>query len=152
MNEIVKKHGIEPRIMQEIGSRVREIRTRLGHSMDSFAALIESTSATISNIENGKSVPSGAILMKISKACSVSADWILSGVSKEQEQLREDAGASIFFRGKWQIFSQLSSGYMSEEDRQIHDAVFSLLDNLQNLNIKDVEMLSLLASRIIKET
>jgi transcriptional regulator with XRE-family HTH domain len=152
MDEVVKKHGIEPRIIQEIGNRVREIRTRLGHSMDSFAALIESTSATISNIENGKGVPSGAILLKISKACSVSADWILNGEeAKEQEHVKEAAGTSIFFRGKWQIYSRLSNGYMSEEDRQIHDAVFSLLDSIQQLSEEKIALLRAVAEKFEKK-
>jgi transcriptional regulator with XRE-family HTH domain len=151
MDEVIKKHGIEPRIMQEIGSRVREIRTRLGHSMDSFAALIESTSATISNIENGKSVPSGAILMKIYKACNISADWILTGETNEQEHVKETTGTSIFFRGKWQIFSHLSNGYMSDEDRRIHDAVFLLLDSVQRLSEEEIVLLREIAERFEKK-
>lgn len=151
MDEIVKKHGIEKKIMQEIGSRVREIRTRLGHSMDSFAKLIGSTSATISNIENGQVVPSGAILLKISKTCNVSADWILTGEINEQVHVKEATGISIFFRGKWQIFSHLNNGYMSEEDRRIHDAAFSLLDSIQQLSEEEIALLQAVADKFEKK-
>jgi transcriptional regulator with XRE-family HTH domain len=151
MDEITKKHGVDPQVMREIGSRVREIRTRTEHSMESFAAMIDSTSATISNIENGKSVPSGAILMKISKAYSVSADWILHGETKEQEHLKEAARTTIFFRGKWQIFSHLNSGYMSEDDKQIHDAVFSLLESIQQFSEEEIALLRAVAEKFEKK-
>lgn len=138
-------------LKKEIGRRVHELRTRREESMDAFGRLIGTNSAMISNIENGKSIPGGAILFNMSNACNVSIDWILKGVEPEQEGLRESAGRHIFFRDKWQFFCRCENGYLSEADRKTLDAVFSLLGNVNNLKSDDIDLLSAVAARIIKD-
>lgn len=151
MEQPNKKHGIDPEVVTTIGQRVREIRLKHGHSMEQFAKLIQSTSATINNIEHGYSIPSGAILMKIANAYKVSIDWILLGqLTTEQHQLQEKYGTNLFFRGKWQFYSQLNQAYMTEEEANIHDAIFALLDSMQQLHSDDIQLLQSLAERLSK--
>ncbi|MFD2114691.1 helix-turn-helix domain-containing protein [Paenibacillus yanchengensis] len=152
MEQPNKKHGIDPQIITSIGQRVRDIRLKHGHSMESFAKMIQSTSATINNIEHGYSIPSGAILMKIANAYKVSIDWILLGeLISEQDQLHESYGANLFFRGKWQFYSQLNQAYMTDEEIHIHDSVFSLLESIQNLSGDDILLLQSVADRLSKQ-
>lgn len=76
--------------MESIGSRVRHLRQKAGLSMDELAKNIlmpskdsdllkPTTSATISNIENGRNNPSADIIIALSDFFNVSTDWILKG-------------------------------------------------------------------------
>ncbi|WP_051430683.1 helix-turn-helix domain-containing protein [Thermicanus aegyptius] len=137
----------EKELKKQIGERVRKLRTGAGLSMEEFAQRIHATSATISNIENGKSIPGGAILLNISKAFHVSSDWILRGTLPENEQVYEKNDRLIFFHDKWQIFCR-SSHYMTEDDKHRQEAILSLIEKITLLSERDIELLGVLLSRL----
>lgn len=140
----------EIELKKQIGERVKELRTRTGLSMEAFANKINSTSATISNIENGKSIPGGAILINISNTFHVSSDWILKGTEPTLAQVNEKNDRLIFFNDKWQFFCR-SVNYLSEEEKKRQEVVISLIEKISHLTDKDIELLSALIARILKE-
>lgn len=138
----------ERELKKEIGLRIRTLRKKKGLSMEAFSRRVHSTSATISNIENGKSIPGGAILMSISEAFHVSVDWILHGKDPSQSQVFEQQEKIIFFKDEWQIFCR-SQPYLSEEERKKQELVLSIIEQLPHLSQKDLELLYTLISRFI---
>ncbi|MGG1518473.1 helix-turn-helix transcriptional regulator [Paenibacillus oryzisoli] len=140
----------EEKLKHEIGRRVHELRTKRGESMDTFGKLIGTNSPMISNIENGKSIPGGVILLNMANACNVSIDWILKGETPKQDELREEVRRHIFFNRHWQFSCRLSNNDMSEENHKVLNAVFSLLENIQDLCHEEIELLSVVASKMKK--
>lgn len=65
----------------EVGMRIREIRKKLGLSMDSFAAKIDdkAKSGTVSNWESGKNLPNNERLKRIAELGNVSMPFLLEG-------------------------------------------------------------------------
>lgn len=66
----------------EIGSRVRKSRERLGYSREVLAEKAELATSFIGSIELGTGSFSAESLIKLCKALSVSADYILFGVEQ----------------------------------------------------------------------
>lgn len=65
--------------------RLRELRESLNMTQKEFAEHIGFTQATLSAYENSLKIPSLDIVMKISKKCETSIDW-LCGLNNKKEQ------------------------------------------------------------------
>lgn len=79
LNELTDKNfKPEPR---EVGLRIKEIRLKLGCSMDEFASRIDdkAKSGTVSNWETGKNLPNNKRLNRIAELGNVSAKELLFG-------------------------------------------------------------------------
>lgn len=63
--------------MEQIGKRIKEIRTENGLSQEKFGALLSVSQDTISLWEKGKSVPTTEFLIAIATKFDVSVDYIL---------------------------------------------------------------------------
>jgi len=63
--------------MEQIGKRIKEIRTEQGLSQQKFGELLSVSQDTVSLWENGKSVPTPEILIAIATQFEVSVDYIL---------------------------------------------------------------------------
>lgn len=63
--------------MEQIGKRIKEIRTENGLSQEKFGALLSVSQDTISLWEKGKSVPTTEFLIAIATNFDVSVDYIL---------------------------------------------------------------------------
>lgn len=66
----------------QIGSRIRKSRERLGYSREVLAEKAELAPSFIGSIELGTGSFSGESLIKLCKALSVSADYILFGMEQ----------------------------------------------------------------------
>ena len=62
-----------------INGRIVVLRQRLGLSQRAFAERIHRSTAYVNRIENGKDVPTEAILQSISAAFGVPASWLEAG-------------------------------------------------------------------------
>ena len=62
-----------------INGRIGLLRQRLGLSQKAFAERIGRSTAYVNRVENGKNVPTDAIIQSISDAFGVSDDWLKSG-------------------------------------------------------------------------
>ncbi len=135
----------------EIGKRLREIRKQLKLSMDELAVRIDSTSATISNIENGLSMPSGDTLLRLQERLRVSANWILRGetpvFSGTVEQFSDRDSKLLFFNEKWHFFCQIQLKYMSSDDAQRLEAIRQLLEISNQCSKEDLQFLIEMARR-----
>lgn len=65
----------------EVGLRIKEIRLKLGYSMDEFASRIDdkAKSGTVSNWETGKNLPNNKRLNRIAELGNVSLLYLLKG-------------------------------------------------------------------------
>jgi len=64
---------------KEIGARVLSVRTSTGLNQRDFAAELGVSSGGISQIESGKTMPSGDFLLRVYEKFSVDATWLLTG-------------------------------------------------------------------------
>lgn len=64
---------------KQMGSRIFQRRKKLGFTQKEFARMINISNNHLSNIENGKSLPSFESFLKICAELKVSSDFIISG-------------------------------------------------------------------------
>ncbi|PCD84781.1 hypothetical protein CNQ87_10590 [Lysinibacillus fusiformis] len=133
--------------LKEVGQRIREIRMKLGLSMDEFAARIDSKakSGTVSNWETGKNLPNNERLKKIADLAGVRPKYILTGhpydnLSPEEleEQMEQDM--------KNQIKDGLIREFQEKKYVQLEDFLSSPYDkfiyiNGHKLEKEEIEML-----------
>ncbi len=62
---------------QKLGENLKRIRTEKGISQGDIARALEVDKSFVSNIENGKTTPTLATIVKIAKAIGVSVDELL---------------------------------------------------------------------------
>jgi len=62
-----------------VGPRIKEIRTRLGLTLQDFAKKIGISISTLSDLENGKTNPSTDTLISLAKNVNVNLEWVLLG-------------------------------------------------------------------------
>ena len=62
---------------QKLGENLKRIRTEKGISQGDIARALEVDKSFVSNIENGKTNPTLATIVKIAKAIGVSVDELL---------------------------------------------------------------------------
>ena len=74
----------------EIYTKLKEARTRAGLIQEEAAERISVSRQTISNWENGKSLPDIVSVMKMSDLYQVSFDELLKGAQKMHEKLEKD--------------------------------------------------------------
>ncbi len=81
--EIFVEHNIiiGGRIMNTIGTRIKERRKNLGFTQLNIKELTGISSGNMSDIENGKCLPTASALIKLSKTLNCSIDWILTGTT-----------------------------------------------------------------------
>ncbi len=137
----------------QIGTRIRELRKLHRISMDEFAKLIGSTSATVSNLENGLTMPSGETLLRISEAMAISADWLLTGngASKRPDQFGEAKTETIFFDHKWHFFCQFNEAYLTALDHQKWHDMVTIIKSASTCSDNDLQLLLSLAERIARK-
>lgn len=63
--------------LKDVGKRIQQTRKDKGMSQSTLAELINISTPYLSDIENGKVSYSVSILMDITEALQVSADWLL---------------------------------------------------------------------------
>ena len=75
----------------DISERLKEARQNIGMTQDQVAEKIMVSRVTISNWENGKSLPDVVSLISLSDLYSISLDDLLKGDSKMTEKVKKDA-------------------------------------------------------------
>ena len=75
----------------DISERLKEARQNTGMTQDQVAEKIMVSRVTISNWENGKSLPDVVSLISLSDLYSISLDDLLKGDSKMTEKVKKDA-------------------------------------------------------------
>lgn len=72
---------------QSIGIRIKQRRNELGLKQLQIKELAGISSGNLSDIENGKKLPSTPALLALSETLDCSIDWILKGESPENENI-----------------------------------------------------------------
>lgn len=77
--------------LKDVGKRIQQTRKEKGMSQATLAELTNISTPHLSDIENGKASYSVTILMDITEALQVSADWLLrcENPSTNQIQIQE---------------------------------------------------------------
>lgn len=75
----------------EIEKKIKEARTNAGLTQEQVAEKIMVSRQTISNWENGKSLPDIISIMKLSDLYQISLDELLKGDTKMKEKIEKDA-------------------------------------------------------------
>lgn len=63
----------------ELGSRIQQLRKQRGWTLDQLAGEAGVTKGFLSQVENGKTQPTGKVLLRIARALGASTDWLLAG-------------------------------------------------------------------------
>ncbi|MFT8479624.1 MAG: helix-turn-helix transcriptional regulator [Gluconobacter oxydans] len=64
----------------DIGQRIRKLRTDLGMKQADFVAALDISRSYLSKIESGTEQPGRELLLKIAQEYNLTFDWLLSGV------------------------------------------------------------------------
>ena len=75
----------------EIEKKIKEARANAGLTQEQVAEKIMVSRQTISNWENGKSLPDIISIMKLSDLYQISLDELLKGDAKMKEKIEKDA-------------------------------------------------------------
>ena len=94
-SEVITMPGDTGYKWKDIGSRIREARTRVGLTQKQMAELIGVSSHAVWCWESGKMKPSHENLLELAYRCEVSTDWLLGRDVLEAELLKE---ADVSFR------------------------------------------------------
>jgi transcriptional regulator with XRE-family HTH domain len=86
-------------LKEEIGGRVRKVRSRLGLSQQRMATLLDMAKISLNRIERGLNYPSALTLTRLAKQFDVSIDWLLCNrgsmfPAKEKSKNESDEGKS----------------------------------------------------------
>lgn len=77
----------------EIGKKIKEARMKTGFTQEQVAEKIMVSRQTISNWENGKSLPDIISVLNMSDLYQISLDELLKGDQKMREKMEKDASA-----------------------------------------------------------
>ena len=69
---------------KEVGARIRLLREAQHNSQEKLAQTLNVSRELISKIESGRQYPSALVLARLSELYGVSTDYILFGISQEQ--------------------------------------------------------------------
>ena len=75
----------------DISEKLKEARQKTGMTQDQIAEKIMVSRVTVSNWENGKSLPDIVSLISLSDLYSISLDELVKGDSKMTEKVKKDA-------------------------------------------------------------
>ena len=78
----------------EIGNKLKDARIKTGLTQEQVAEKIMVSRQTISNWENGKSLPDIISIMNLSDLYQISIDELLKGDKKMKEKLEKDANVA----------------------------------------------------------
>lgn len=81
------KEKTRPSTIEEIGSRIRIERERLGLSREKFAEIISLSPFYIGQIERGERNMSIDTLLKVSNSLNISTDYVLKGYTLYMENI-----------------------------------------------------------------
>ena len=108
--------------MNEIGTRIKELRKKAGLSLKELANEVETTSSFLSQVENNKTALSLSVLKKIADTLNVKMSYILGETSEKNVPLdyllvKKDERKTLknFGKGlKLQFLSTLDSNHLLE--------------------------------------
>lgn len=63
----------------DIGKRIKQVREDAGLNQRDFAARMGSSSGRVSEIESGKNVPGGDLLLRLNQEFGTDLTWVLTG-------------------------------------------------------------------------
>lgn len=101
-----KSSGVDKKASSRIGVNLRKARENSGMSQEDLAVKAELVTQTVSNIENGRSIPRQDTLSKLAETLGVTTDVLING--KSDDEAWNDVLGSEFEKGMAQL---------SEEDR-----------------------------------
>ena len=102
----------------EIGRRIRQIREEQGLTRERLAEKADITIKFMYELETGKKGLSANTLLKIAKALSCSCDYLLLGVSRDENEY---------------AMSQLNSGVLKEHDEKKSKLMMDILQLILEL-------------------
>ncbi|MFN3480996.1 MAG: helix-turn-helix domain-containing protein [Thermodesulfovibrionales bacterium] len=105
--------------MISIGNRIRQYRKAEGLTVRAFAKLVGISQGSLSDIENGKWVPSGAVIASLVQKTDINPMWLLTGQGAMYRPARDEE--HILLRKdrdfiEWAIVKLLRE--MDEENRR----------------------------------
>lgn len=116
-------------------TRLKKIRERLGITQFSFAAMVNSTAATISAYENATKNPSLENVINIAKKCEVSIDW-LCGLS-ENEHIDNE---SVWSYADVIRFCYSDAEHINSPDKAIKEITSSFIKTMEKFSKESEHM------------
>lgn len=110
-----------------IGQRIKYLRISRGLSLQELAELLGKSKGNISGYENDKFEPSAKTIISLAKYFEISTDWILNGVSFQNQNL----GSDMEIRNN--SFSNSSNITESDYPEKIQESKNSITSNLSEI-------------------
>lgn len=135
----------------QAGMRIRNIREKLGLTMEEFAKKIDSKAqkGTVSNWENGKNLPNKLRLQKIAELGNSSPEWILFGdIPITVKQLIDDIQKDEISKYNSELYKQL---YDPKTKKEITDIILERYSfaNLTPIGLK--QFLKITLDKVLTE-
>lgn len=102
-------------IKNTIGKRFRDIRDQIGLKQDQLAKKLGCGRSNISQIESGKNLPGGSILIALKSKYNVSLDWLFSGDGSMFIEKEDDIDLLDFKENSWEVKRMLEDMKNSRE-------------------------------------
>ncbi|MBO7516033.1 MAG: helix-turn-helix transcriptional regulator [Lachnospiraceae bacterium] len=103
-----------------VGENIYNIRKRLGLTRAQFSERCDISEGFLAAVESGAKSMRAEILLKISRGAGVSADFLLNGEAKDENQL----------------FLEFAKQLSPEEGRQAMNLLVTYMNSLYDLKIK----------------
>lgn len=105
----------EKTIKNTIGKRFRDIRDQIGLTQTELAKQLGCGRSNISQIESGKNLPGGSILITLKSKYNVSLDWLFSGEGSMFIEKEDDIDLLDFKENSWEVKRMLEDMKNSRE-------------------------------------
>lgn len=102
-------------IKNTIGKRFRDTREQIGLTQTELAKQLGCGRSNISQIESGKNLPGGNILITLKSKYNVSLDWLFSGEGSMFIETENDIDLLDFKENSWEVKRMLEDMKNSRE-------------------------------------
>lgn len=127
-----------------VGSRIKQIRTSKGYTLESFGKLFGASKSNVQKWETGFTLPNKERLANISKIADMTVNELIYGSIHEYLENNID----IFFRNNNILNSEMKSFFIN--DRKTIERAKEKAKS-ENININDIESLNRICNDIIVE-
>jgi transcriptional regulator with XRE-family HTH domain len=119
-----------------LGNRLNLIRKGKGLSQQAFAAMLDTSSGYISEIEQGKKMPGSEFLLSLWRVFGVDLNWFLTGEEKEAAGKNEiDYDRELLIQAIKMIEECLAKKSITPEPEKRSRVAVKLYENLIKSNV-----------------
>lgn len=102
-----------------LGDRIRKFRREKGFTVKVMSDIIGISQGTLSDIENGKTVPSGDTISSIVRNTDINSGWLLTGEGPMEKDTLHVAEGQVGYGGQVRMDTDLLKAILEEVERSL---------------------------------